>query len=110
MILPMRRQGNNGCLAGSIRLRLAPARKERELSTVAVRIPREAHAEIRRIAERRHQTVGRVVSDMVADHKRKEFWEEYQRAAVEARNDPAVWKQMQDEQSEFDGALLDGIG
>ncbi len=79
------------------------------MSTVAVRIPRETHAEIRRIAERRHQTVGRVVSDMVADQKRKEFWEEYQRAALEARNDPAVWQQMQDEQAEFDGALLDGI-
>lgn len=90
-------------------LQLESGKEEEPVDTVAVRIPREAHAEIRRMAKQRHETVGQVVMDMVADQKRRECWEAYQQAALEARNNPELWRQMQEEQQEFDGSLMDSL-
>lgn len=79
------------------------------MSSVTVRIPEETHRELRQIAEARHETVGAVISELVAGYKRDRFWDAYEQSAIAARNDPGLWAQMQDEQAVFDGALNDGL-
>ena len=78
-------------------------------SSVVVRIPREVHAKIRLLAEDRHQSVGIVISELVAEHERQAFRERFSASVARTKSDLVGWQEIQAEQQVYDLALQDGL-
>ena len=79
------------------------------MSSVAVRIPSETHARLREIAKARRETIGLVISEMIDEIEDQQFWERARASIVRTRQDPAAWKEIQDEQRLYDLTLMDGL-
>jgi hypothetical protein len=79
------------------------------MASVAVRVPKETFEVIRRVAEERQQTMGRVVADFAAEHERRQFQERARASVARFKQDEAGWQAMVDEHRMWDGTLLDGL-
>lgn len=79
------------------------------MTSVPVRIPADTHARLRDIAESRNEPIGHVITQMVAEIEEQQFWEEFRESAARIRADPDAWREMQEEQRIYDGALMDGL-
>ena len=76
---------------------------------LSVRIPVDTHARLRDIAKIRNDTIGHVITQMVAEIDEQRFWEEFRESAARIRADPVAWREMQEEQRFYDGSLIDGL-
>jgi predicted transcriptional regulator len=79
------------------------------MASVPVRIPTDTHARLRDIAKIRNDTIGHVITQMVAEIDEQRFWEEFRESAAWIRADPVAWREMQEEQRIYDGSFSDGL-
>lgn len=79
------------------------------MASVVVRIPAETHARLRELAEKRHESVGQVIREMVEEAEEQRFWAEAQRTVAAAMADPSMRQVMEEEQRIYDGTLMDGL-
>lgn len=75
--------------------------------SIAVRIPRDAHAKLQDIAEEQHTTVGNVIADWVKQHERDQYWLELKAKVAATMDDEAAWTEEVTEQRIFESALGD---
>lgn len=79
------------------------------MSSVAIRIPEEAHTKLRDAARSEKKTIGNVILELFADREEHEFWERARASVARVRENQESWDAMQAEQRVYDGALLDGL-
>jgi hypothetical protein len=77
--------------------------------SVTIRVPRETHAQLRRLAASRKQPIGEVVAAAVQQLEEEEFWREMETSFEQLRADPEAWADYLAEQREWDVTLLDGL-
>jgi hypothetical protein len=77
--------------------------------SVAIRVPRETHEQLRRLAAERKTPIGQVVAAAVRQFEQAAFWDQYEKDIEALRADPAAWEAYQAEIREWDAALLDGL-
>ncbi len=73
-----------------------------------IRVDRETHEELKRLAELRSQSQGQVVHDAVEALKRDMFFEEMKRGYERLREE-GDWDAYQSEIEELEGTLQDGL-
>lgn len=79
------------------------------MASVVVRIPADAYAKLRGIADARHETVGQIISEMVDEIEEQQFWRRTHESVERLRADPVAWKEYRDEVAVFEGGAWDGL-
>lgn len=79
------------------------------MASTTVRINKESHELLRRLAEETDTSMNAVLGAALAEYERRLFW---LKAAAEfraLRNDPKAWKDEQEERTAWDATLADGL-
>ncbi|HWV22989.1 MAG TPA: ribbon-helix-helix protein, CopG family [Thermomicrobiales bacterium] len=77
--------------------------------TTSVRIDRELHDRLRKIADSEHRSMGQVLDDAVRQYERERFWQGVQSDFARLRANPDAWRSYQDEISSWDATAGDGL-
>jgi hypothetical protein len=64
---------------------------------------------LRELAKEEHKAIGQVITDLVEKRQRERFWREMREDFTRLRSDPVAWQSYQDELSEWDATLMDGL-
>ncbi len=79
------------------------------MASSVVRIDDETHAKLREIAKAQHQPVGKIVTRLVREYERQQFWKEVNESVDRLRADPVAWKVYKEEVAFFEGGSMDGL-
>lgn len=74
-----------------------------------IRVDRDTHDELKRLAEERSQSQGEVVHDAIEALKRVMFFDEMERSYERLREDDETWEAYSSEIAEGEGTLEDGL-
>ena len=77
--------------------------------SVTIRVPAGTHEQLRRLAARRKQPIGDVVTAAVGRLEEDEFWDEMEAAFEQLHADPEAWAEYMTERTMWDATLLDGL-
>ena len=75
----------------------------------SVRIDKELHTRLRRIADSEQRSMGQVLEDAVRGYERERFWQGVQEDFARLRSDPDAWRSYQDEVAVWDATVNDGL-
>ena len=79
------------------------------MPTTTVRLTRETHLELRRIAQKEGQSIQALLERLVSDYRRRAMLEEGNRAYAALRRDPKGWEEELAERSDWEKTLSDGL-
>ena len=77
--------------------------------SVAIRVSRETHEQLRQLAAARKQPIGQVVAAAVERLDEEAFWTEAADALERLRSDPAAWEAYEAEFREWEVAGLSSL-
>ena len=77
--------------------------------TTTIRVSRETHATLRRLAAERGESIQSTIDRVVEEYRRRQILEATNAAYARLREDPEEWAEIQRERAEWDGTLLDGL-
>jgi len=73
-----------------------------------VRVPEDAHAKLRSMADQTGQSMQSVLTAAIEEYRRRLFWEQVNSGFESLRADPKAWAQEQQERAEWEVTLADG--
>jgi predicted DNA-binding ribbon-helix-helix protein len=79
------------------------------MATTMIRVEEETSVALKQIADERGVSVGRVVSDLLEEERRRRFWAQSNEAFLALRSDPDAWSAEQEFRKELEGTLADGL-
>ena len=77
--------------------------------STTVRISDDTHRRMGRIAEKTGKSLGDVVDDAIRAYERKMFFEAFNNAYAELRDDDEAWAEELEERREWERSNLDGL-
>lgn len=78
------------------------------MPSTMVRVPEEAHAKLREMADQTGQSMQAVLTAAIEEYRRRMFWERVNVSFESLRTDQKAWAQEQDERAAWDATLGDG--
>lgn len=78
-------------------------------STAMIRVSKETHDLLIKMAEQDHTSIGEVAAKAVKRLDRDRFWKQYNDAYTKLRADPEAWAEYQAEIRVWDVTLMDGL-
>ncbi len=79
------------------------------MATTTVRVSVDTHEALKRLAERTHQPVTRVLEQLVREAEARKLWQEYAEASRRLRSDPAMSAELRAEEAIWSRADADGL-
>ena len=77
--------------------------------STTVRISEQTHQRLRELAEQAGEPMQAVMDKAIDQYRRQKFLEECHVAYCALQQDPAAWKDYQEETAAWDAALMDGL-
>lgn len=74
-----------------------------------IRIDPDTHEKLREMSREQHKPIGQVVTDLVEQHRREQFWQELEASLARLKVDPEAWQDYQDEIALWDTTTGDGL-
>ena len=79
------------------------------MATTTVRVSAETHAVLQQLAGERHATIQQVLAEAVEAYRRQRLIDATNAAYAALREDPAAWRDVEQERAAWDAALSDGL-
>lgn len=79
------------------------------MASTVIRVEEKVHATLREWSDEQDKSIGQVVSDLVEQQRRAQFWRQVHDDYTRLRSDPAAWKEYQDEVTLLEGGSMDGL-
>ena len=65
------------------------------MASTVIRVEEKVHATLREWSDEQDKSIGQVVSDLVEQQRRAQFWRQVHDDYTRLRSDPAAWKEYQ---------------
>jgi len=79
------------------------------MTSTTVKLPKEAHGTLARLAADRNEPMSRVLVGLIERERRERFFDAADAAYDRLRADPAGWADYQAEIRSLEGTLMDGL-
>lgn len=77
--------------------------------STTIRIDQRTHEHLQEISRERHKPIGQVVTDLVEQYQREQFWNELESSLERLKADPRAWQEYQEEIALWDTTAGDGL-
>jgi len=79
------------------------------MSNTMVRISNIAHNTLKELSNRKGESIQAILNIAIEEYRRKQIFEEANRAYTALMNDPDAWKEELEERTLWENTLLDGL-
>lgn len=79
------------------------------MATTTVRVTTETHGALSEIASNENKSIQAVLENLVYEYRRRQMFEETNRAYAALRADPVAWAAELEEQALWETTLMDGL-